>query len=521
MVGAGGVPIHRVRHRHGVHVEGDLMSGAGGVLAPPEQTVHFAAEPGTTPFFEAWDARDAAEGGLPLGHVHLAIPSDVPDEWTVELPPERFASGRVVAADGSGVPGARIRISSAIHGRAFEDLYTVTSGDDGAFRAGGLGSGEYVLSASAPGHAAAEVVVRGGATGVAIRLGTGARATVRVVDADGAPVPQASVSVRPSDAAGGRDRLGGAEELLTDSEGRVTLPGLAAGVPHDLDVFVPVFGHEDGHFPAELRGWIPTDVEVRLERRLRVEGAVRLPDGRPFPGCEVTAVDDGGRGGEIVVQPGIAPGAFVLRDLRTGQRVRIRATAGDATSQEATVEAGRRDVTLVLDPGAWFTVRISDPQIESVSPFADERRLRMWLFPGGRSIPVAPNGESALGSLDARRRYTVVVGPTPTGRCAEVRDVAADGRTVEVALQPGLPIAGRVAVAEGRTIDRGAARIEATREDAVVATTGIDADDRFRFPGLPAGRWTLRAVVDGTAAPLATVEAEAGVADVLVTLPGR
>src|SRR6185369_9805916 len=92
--GPDGAPVASFRFLEGSRVDQSLVGAAGG--NPHEDSFEFTVDRRATAFVEIWDARDAVGRRLPLGHVVVDVPVPAPARWTVTLPAERSAAGRVV-----------------------------------------------------------------------------------------------------------------------------------------------------------------------------------------------------------------------------------------------------------------------------------------------------------------------------------------------------------------------------------------------------------------------------------------
>lgn len=93
-----------------------------------------------------------------------------------------------------------------------------------------------------------------------------------VVDAGGAPLP--GVTVTREFNAGGR------EERTTDDAGRFLFTGQPAGATDGGNVYLAV-DLPDGRYGSVMARAGDLHVRLALERRLRMEGVIRLPDGTP------------------------------------------------------------------------------------------------------------------------------------------------------------------------------------------------------------------------------------------------
>lgn len=173
----------------------------------------------------AWERIEITADGYEPGFVGRAMPSitEVPIEHVVTLYPGAAVRGFVRDPDGAPVLGARVSNgNSKPH---------VTSAADGAWLMPGVRAGTHTFVARAdgfaPGSVTREVDGKTRLDGVDIVLGRGLTISGRVVDAEGAPVSGAKVSV-----AVGYDKF----DSWADESGEFELSGLRDGV-HELAAF--------------------------------------------------------------------------------------------------------------------------------------------------------------------------------------------------------------------------------------------------------------------------------------------
>lgn len=144
-----------------------------------------------------------------------------------------------IRRDGVGLAGVQVRARSEERGRSFRQS---VSDDEGRFRFDGMVPGRHIVSASDDAEVrlderTVELVVHQGST---VDLVAPATAAIRgvVLDADGSPVAEAVVSAlattalsspeQRAEALRDRSAAGSKGSVLSDAEGRFTLPGLVA-----------------------------------------------------------------------------------------------------------------------------------------------------------------------------------------------------------------------------------------------------------------------------------------------------
>jgi protocatechuate 3,4-dioxygenase beta subunit len=214
------------------------------------------------------------------------------DRLTVTLRRALAITG--VLLDGEGTPVPETRVSATAPGRWVRPVMTDGTGK---FRLTGLEPGTYDLEARVLRESKVGLVASArcaaGATAVELRLarpeGQASGLLVRVVGADGKPVPRASVRVvfgeRGSSSTTAENGL-----AIVDVSGRdgglVGATVIASGprsiagqpLPFGAATIGPLLGGE-------------VEVEVRLPAEKVVTGVVKDPDGKPVRGAVVVAAD--------------------------------------------------------------------------------------------------------------------------------------------------------------------------------------------------------------------------------------
>lgn len=227
------------------------------------------------------------------------------------LKPGHSLAGRLFDLEGSKpIAGAKVRACDADAGPfGRKACATVESDENGRFRLSDLAQGRQSLSITASAHAAGSINASAPAairpeTGepeeVLVFLGPGGRIAGRAVDAAGAPVEGAWISLRPLDLGRLTDEPRTAVE--TDAAGRFEAEGLPAGRRYKLSAGAegraPV---EAGPFTVE-RGTDISDLVLRLSAGATL--AFRLVDAeeRPVTAVRVRIIPDGDRerGGKFV-----------------------------------------------------------------------------------------------------------------------------------------------------------------------------------------------------------------------------
>ena len=397
------------------------------------------------------------------GYVRVRLawrPGD--EEVRVVLSTGVAVTGRVVGPDGRGVGGVRV-VAHAVGPRADarNDGVEAVSASDGVYRLAGLVAGDVRLVASGEGLAS-PVPDDGGAPGVAVALDAGPLGhadlaveptkawRVRVRDARGAPVVDASVSVTPVAAATlaepGDPRR---PAVLTDGTGTAVVPDVLAARAWFVQALAPDRRSASRRFTA-----VPDDVVLELAdaRFVTVQlsdtttgaplaGRVRLvgPDGAPVrTGLSPAAWPLPPRGVSLVGPVGLGP-AWLVGEL-------------DGWVPSDPVAVATDDATRIrLAPrlwieGGWEPVPV---QREAARPWVLVRR------PDGSGAPTRVADRCFLSATSDRRPHFVEVLVEDGDTLWRGRSVA--GPDVLVAVRPERvpPGVARVVLGSARPVAKG------------------------------------------------------------------
>jgi protocatechuate 3,4-dioxygenase beta subunit len=482
--------------------------------AAPDSTLGRALAKGAA-FVEVSDARGADGLPLPVGPGKVGPLTPDQREIEVRLPAEQTIEGRVVAGEGGRVAGILINARGTAKRSATSSART---DEQGHFRIGGLGDGEYTLTVTAaPEYVpvpAATVPV--GTTGHVVRLRRGVTARIQVADPGGRPVSGAGVSTEvtkpavaappsrggpgappaPGEAPGELYTLdgyggwrGGSGGNVTNQDGVAVLRGLDGELTYTLRVNVPS-GRDDVR-PYRQERWSPADTDLRMAKGFVVAGAVRDASGKPVAGSRLerkageswqhVGLEDGG----TFRITGLEPGPVSLRAHGPGRR-------RDVTPTEATVQAGDEHVVLVVDPGLTLTVRVPNlAERADTRGFGLQASLLAWQDGAWQHADRGHDRQGAgrivfLG-LKPDTRYAVWIPPSGD----ELYGWAADVRPGEVSvrLQRGGSIRGRVTAPAGVFPGRG---VSASNDMGMNVSAQVDASGAYEIKGLPDGQWNVR-----------------------------
>jgi protocatechuate 3,4-dioxygenase beta subunit len=273
---------------------------------------------------------------------------------------------------------------------------------DGRFRLGPVPPGKYQVGVHAEGYLSPDSrqveVAEGATVTVELVLKTASPLKGVVVDEEGRPVEDASVSARSPRPAGDdredRERRSrhGAGSASSHHDGTFFVDGLAAG-PYDVTV-----GHEQ-YVDARLTVTAPTtEVRVILSRGLEIVGTVVDEDDQPVAGVRVAAARDEERKGradvrfqeeessEKVQDATGARGDFRLRGLEAGRWLVSATQGGSRDFREAHARVEVRpgsppSVRLKFEKGLAISGTVSRaglpvPGVEVSAYPAGERKTR-------------------------------------------------------------------------------------------------------------------------------------------------
>ncbi len=447
-----------------------------------EGRADFTARTPTESWVSVWNARGVDGTPLPLGPARVGPLAADAQEVVVRLPPERRVDGFVRAPDGIGVRGVSVRASFNADKDGRDVSVSARTDATGAFRIGGLGDACTLTVDVPPEFVRPDPVeVKGGATGVEIRLRAAVQVQITVLDATGKPVPDAWVIA----SLGGRVQASSAADARTDSNGVARLGSLSPDEVYELEVSGQSRG---GALPFTEERWKPADLTVRLERSLHVKGVVRDPSGKPVEGADVVALTDDT---VFSVRPTGADGAFEIDGLPAGTVV-LRASIGGGkwggSDAGVRVAVGSEDVVLTIDPGLPLTVRVEN------WPAGEHGDAALVQQDGGHesrlSGRIASDGSVAFRGVKAGTSYVLWIPPSTEGLSLLLRDVRAGSAVLPVRLVPGKSITGRLTVPAGAEV-RG---IAASMLDGGVRARGsANPDGTFEIRGLPEGAWAVAA----------------------------
>jgi len=461
-----------------------------------------------------------AEGYGPGRATAQLLDADLPSVDIV-LPAAIAVNGRVVAADGRPVEGARVQARSAISTRgrmAVAGAQSVLSAADGSFHLDGIAPGQLRMDVRHPEQGTAafgpQEVRAGESRSVHLVLVRGASIEGQVRTEDGQPAPGVRVAAFAADG-----RTGLEAENASGPDGRYRLSSLPPGriaVVADRAEPRSFTSQDQPNQKTVALGEGETKAGVDLvvgPAGLEIRGVTLSPDGQPVAGALVTAALE--HAGHASRSPTRAPsgvsdhdGRFLVESLGRGPytlravhpehpdatlagvspgtaSVQVRFPAGAAISGVVVSAAGDPvpDYTITLLPAPAASAELQPrrrPPAAPVAPLAHVQD-RQGLF----ELRQVPAGTHQLAITTASGESAAT---TVTVQAGERK------KGVRIQVRPGLRITGRV-------LEHGTDRPLAGIKIAASTPRG----DRTENVAGPDGRFTLTGPIDADLIRLAVL----------------
>lgn len=393
------------------------------------------------------------------------------------LEPAVEIHGRVVRG-GAGVEGVRV-IAMLGGGRSTE------TASDGSFTLGGLSPGDLRLMFMKQEEFIQEMrTATAPEDDLVVELPAGGRIRGRVVEKDSRkPITSFRVGVSGARSGGGMIRMGPTQQRQFDSEdGSFTLDDVPAGAT-TLVVTAPGYVESRANVEVAASKTV-ADVEVELDRGVRLTGRVTGPNGAPLSDVSVSI----GSQPAIPLPPGMgtrattnADGEYTIESLEAGpQQVDFRHAKYLGTRKEVTLKGSETRLDAQLTSGQRVAGVVVD---EAGAPVPDARVTASGAAGAMGSARTATDGTFEFDSLNpGRYRFTASKSGYADG-IIEDQDVSG-GAPIRLTLSAGGTIYGRVIGLPERDLANVTVEARAGRS---ITTAAVDAAGNYRIEGAPTG----------------------------------
>lgn len=425
------------------------------------------------------------------------------DAIVLELEPASRVSGVVLDEDESPVPGASVMLTKSTIGPGGRAFFSGMGGSgetdsEGRFVIENVRPDTWTLGAGGRGflsttRPAVEVPRGEDVEDLELTLSRGARLAGLVLEPDGSPAGDASVSIADREEGGvGAWMSFGGRAARTDAEGRFVLEGLDMG---DQSVRA---SHAD--YPSLTRdveiGEGSNSITLTFDAGLSVSGRVVDRGGAPVAGANayLRPAGSGWRAGRAETGP---DGSFVIEGMKPGEYEASASASGYSSPEETqrvTLVEGQAPapLELVLSESAVIRGRViglesRDYADVRVSAASSEGR---W----GSSSGVDFEGAFLLEGVGPGT-WTVQGRMSEGGRVANAEVTLSEGAleaSVDLDFGAGLTLKGRILRA-GAPVD--GARVFASREGAPEGASAMtNSEGRYALSGLSPGEYLVTAM---------------------------
>ena len=487
------------------YVAHDAWGGGALQYVSESQTLHYDFYPTAKLYFFVRPVLPEGLGETVVGPIE-AGETDV----TVRLRPGLRIQGRIV--DPHGEPVAGVGVSTAlVHPspkcRTAASREPVLSSRNGAFVCDGLGEHDYVVSVAAPPRFAAVEprTIRAGTNDVRVVLRHSVAVTLTVLDEDGVPI-EGAVLMAHLDAARAREDLP-MRQAVSDADGRCRLVGLDGATAYFLEIRPP---SKRVDLLVRTQPWKPRDLEVRLQPAYTISGRLQSmsggPTGRAWVGCRGIGMPFGGAirhrtadGGIAYTQLGAwsgADGTFAIGKLRGG---RYELSLGGEKGA-VTVEAGSSGIVLTTSGAIRSWLRFTGFRPKDRGVFAFVRAVGSSSRQGQRLGPIAADGRLEFSTLVGDEdEYEIWLGGLAGGRYAWEKRFAPKGEEIDIPIQQGGIIRGRILAPAGVKLDSswiltGGPVVSFSADLGLLGQFPFTRDETagtFEIQGVPPGEWSL------------------------------
>jgi len=467
---------------------------------------------------------------LPSTMPGIVAAVSAPGSVVIALTNAAGVSGRVTDEKGAPVPGARVRfvaeqgLQAILRGgpAAFLGRPGVSTGPDGGFRLRGLAAEKNLtLEAARTGYVPARrpgVTLRAGEVvkDVSLVLKRGREARGRVVDGAGQPIAGAEVRLSRPERGGNRFMFqigamtGDREKPDASSgpDGSFRVGGLEAG---EYALAVSREGYATKRIPSvNVVASGPNDLPpVVLSAGAEIAGFARNGKGEPVVGAQIFSFGEGTMLGDTSTDP---EGRFRLDGFSADRVVNLSVRAEGYATLQQRVTPPAENVSLVLKTTGTVRGHVEDggtsrPVIDFTAGYAEPREDRFGRLLSERAFQSA-DGSFELANVPAGKWKVIASAP---GYRAETAGIEiGEGETKEgivLSLKKGGSVSGRVldprrgAGVPNASVSwfEGSGASQFPGAATIARMTGggngvsTDADGRYHFEGLPAGKITIAA----------------------------
>lgn len=408
----------------------------------------------------------------------------------ITLEPGTFLEGTVRDGRGNPVPEARVMVQGERGG----DVAPVDA--EGRYEVADLEPGPVQVQATLRGGPSARgaLEIRPGRNRLDLTLSEGSEVSGRIVDAQGAPVPGASLSLRPAPREGQMVFMG-ENQAVSSADGSFVLQGVSDGE-------YALTGSRRGFAPATLPGiqvaGAPVaGLELRLGPGAVIRGGLLGLDPAVLSQVEVTAYWDGGTFRQGVVEPS---GSYRIEDVAPGTwHLMARVSSSDVVGAQVEVGPGEQEVVRDLEFPAGFT--LTGRVLLDRKPLP---RAQVLVVGRGEGASIGGNRETAHdGTFRAERlaagTYTLQVMLSTGVAHVETLEIGGD-RDLTIEIATGA-VEGRLLSPEGLPVAGAFVSLSTEEPGLMFRMPGASSDDQgaFALPTVPAGTYKLTVKAEGFA----------------------
>jgi len=303
---------------------------------------------------------------------------DLSSPLAIQLKQGAVLAGRVITSEGLPIADAEVECTREETGKFDNDYdsHSTETDEDGCFRFGGLGRGEYTLEADHdefistrkdPIELAENQVI----DTVDIVLNRGGRISGTVIGPTGEPVPEATVTFFPKPEGTDEEReepyaryhrsYDSASTAQTDADGHYKSDPLTPGT-YRLNAYANLLICLDPQELTVAEGTVLDEITFVLEPGSGLSGTVLDESGAPVPGAHVVGESrETWNENHAGVQE---DGTFTVTGFAAGDKVYLRARAEGYARYGESHTAPAHDIRITLDPALMLTGRVVDKKTQ-------------------------------------------------------------------------------------------------------------------------------------------------------------